>query len=316
MNGAEAFTKQGAELLAQSSGCSVWKFRNETGDGTMTCYELFDGVQLFYNDFHMEYVDSGYVPQNGVLVADHCSEGLMEYEYAENTFSYFDAHDVKLDTRQIHTGRFVFPSCHFHGITVGFATAIAERLLNGMIDGMTIDFDKFTEKFRMGKYPVVIRKNTTLDSVFSGMYGVPDSIRLPYLRVKVLELLLCLDAAETSEDEKRQYFYRTQVEKVKAIKTFLAENMSDNFTQEELSEQFEIPLTTMKSCFRSVYGTSIGAWLTGFRMNRAAEMLINDRNKSAAEIAGLVGYDSASKFAATFKRIMGRTPIEYRKDIR
>lgn len=148
------------------------------------------------------------------------------------------------------------------------------------------------------------------------MYGVPDSIRLPYLRVKVLELLLCLDAAETSEDEKRQYFYRTQVEKVKAIKTFLAENMSDDFTQEELSEQFEIPLTTMKSCFRSVYGTSIGAWLTGFRMNRAAEMLINDRNKSAAEIAGLVGYDSASKFAATFKRIMGRTPIEYRKDIR
>ena len=93
MNGAEAFTKQGAELLAQSSGCSVWKFRNETGDGTMTCYELFDGVQLFYNDFHMEYVDSGYVPQNGVLVADHCSEGRMEYEYAENTFSYFEAHD-------------------------------------------------------------------------------------------------------------------------------------------------------------------------------------------------------------------------------
>lgn len=91
MNGAEAFTKQGAELLAQSSGCSVWKFRNETGDGTMTCYELFDGVQLFYNDFHMEYVDSGYVPQNGVLVADHCSEGRMEYEYAENTFSYFEA---------------------------------------------------------------------------------------------------------------------------------------------------------------------------------------------------------------------------------
>lgn len=172
----------------------------------------------------------------------------------------------------------MFPSCHFHGITVGFATAIVERSLNGMIDGMTIDFDKLTEKFRIGKYPRVIRKNTALDSVFSGMYGVPDSIRLPYLRVKVLELLLCLDAAETSEDEKRQYFYRTQVEKVKAIKTFLAENMSDNFTQEELSEQFEIPLTTMKSCFRSVYGTSIGAWLTGFRMNRAAEMLINDRN--------------------------------------
>ena len=38
-------------------------------------------------------------------------------------------------------------------MTVGFATAIAERSLNGMIDGMTIDFDKLTEKFRIGKYP-------------------------------------------------------------------------------------------------------------------------------------------------------------------
>ena len=26
------FEKQGAILLAQSDGCSVWQFRNETGD--------------------------------------------------------------------------------------------------------------------------------------------------------------------------------------------------------------------------------------------------------------------------------------------
>lgn len=316
MEGAEAFSSQGAVLLAQSGGCSVWKFRNETGDGTMTCYELYEGVQLFYNDFHMEYVNSGYVPQKGVLVADHCSEGRMEYEYAENAFSYFEAHDVKLDTRQVHTGRFVFPSCHFHGITVGFDISAAERSLNGLIDGMTVSFDSLIEKFRMGKYPKVFRENSALDDVFKGMYDVPVGIRIPYLRVKVLELLLCLEATEPMEDEKRTYFYRSQVEKIKAIKAFLAENMSDNFTQEELSRRFDIPLTAMKNCFRSVYGTSIGAWLTGYRMNCAAEMLINDRSKSAAEIAGLVGYDSAGKFAAAFKRVMGRTPVEYRKVIR
>ena len=31
---------QGAILLAQSDGCAVWQFRNETGDGTMTTYEI------------------------------------------------------------------------------------------------------------------------------------------------------------------------------------------------------------------------------------------------------------------------------------
>lgn len=35
---------QGAILLAQSDGCAVWQFRNETGDGTMTTYEIFSGV--------------------------------------------------------------------------------------------------------------------------------------------------------------------------------------------------------------------------------------------------------------------------------
>lgn len=46
---------QGAILLAQSDGCAVWQFRNETGDGTMTTYEIFSGVMLAFNDFHMEH---------------------------------------------------------------------------------------------------------------------------------------------------------------------------------------------------------------------------------------------------------------------
>ena len=48
------FENQGAVLLAQSDGCAVWQFRNDTGDGTMTAYQVFPGVLLSFNDFHME----------------------------------------------------------------------------------------------------------------------------------------------------------------------------------------------------------------------------------------------------------------------
>ena len=34
----ESLRKQGAVLLAQSGGCAVWGFRNETGEGTMTAW--------------------------------------------------------------------------------------------------------------------------------------------------------------------------------------------------------------------------------------------------------------------------------------
>ena len=54
MTAEKLFEHQGAILPAQSDGCAVWQFRNETGDGTMTTYEIFSGVMLAFNDFHME----------------------------------------------------------------------------------------------------------------------------------------------------------------------------------------------------------------------------------------------------------------------
>ena len=41
-------------LLAKSGGCSVYQLRNESGEGTMTVYEVFPGATILYNDFHMK----------------------------------------------------------------------------------------------------------------------------------------------------------------------------------------------------------------------------------------------------------------------
>ena len=75
----------------------------------------------------------------------------------------------------------------------------------------------------------------------------------------------------------------------------------------------ENPLTSKKACFKGVYGTSIFAYMRAYRMNRAAVLLRAGGGKSVAEIAGRVGYDSPSKFAAAFKEVMGKSPLEYRK---
>ena len=93
------FVQQGAMLLAQSGGCSVWQFRNETGDGTMTTYELFPGAVLSFNDFHMASFDSSFSARQKLFVLDYCREGRMEYLAAENALSYCKAGDLKLDRR-------------------------------------------------------------------------------------------------------------------------------------------------------------------------------------------------------------------------
>jgi len=306
---------QGARLLVQSDGCAVWQFQNESGDGTMTVYDVFPGVMLSFNDFHMAHFESTYVAGRPMFAIDHCREGRMEYAVGANTVGYTGAGDMKLDLRRQHTGDFHFPSSHYHGLTVAFDLETVSTSLPEEIRNFPVTPAHIIERWQLGDCPRVVHGVDVMEHIFSEMYRIPEKIRIPYFKVKILEMLLYLDTISIPEnDGERPYFYRSQVEKVTAIHDFLLENLSENFTQEALSRRFDLPLTAMKTCFRSAYGASMGAWLTDYRMNRAAELLLSRPKAGVAEIGGLVGYDSASKFAAAFKKAMGLTPSEYRRE--
>ena len=136
---------------------------------------------------------------------------------------------------------------------------------------------------------------------------------MPYFRVKIMELLLYLDALELPQGTEKPYFYKSQVETVKAIRTYLTEHLDRHVTLEELSAQFRIPLTSLKSCFKHVFGSPVNTYMRNYRMDRAAAFLRGEPNTSVTEIAGRVGYDSASKFAAAFRAVKGKSPLEYRR---
>ena len=308
-------SEPGALLLAHNDGCAVWQFRNESGDGTMTVYDVFPGVMLSFNDFHMAQYESRYVAGRSLLAIDHCREGRMEYAAGKNAVAYTGAGDMKLDLRKQHTGVFRFPSSHYHGLTVAFDLDTVRTSLPGEVRDFPATPERIMARWQLGDYPRVVHGADAMEHIFGELYRVPEKIRIPYFKVKILELLLYLDIISIpADDGERPYFYRSQVEKVQAIRTFLMEHVSENFTQEELSRRFHLPLTPMKACFRSAYGASIGAWLTDYRMSRAAELLTGRPDASIAEIGGMVGYDSASKFAAAFKKTMKQTPSEYRRE--
>ena len=101
------------KCLAKSEGCSVFRMENATGEGTIAMYELFPGVMLGFNDFHMDYFDSEFVPQKHVFCIDHCREGRMQYVADEDAYAYVEAGDLKLDRSLTHTGHFEFPLAHY-----------------------------------------------------------------------------------------------------------------------------------------------------------------------------------------------------------
>ena len=299
--------------LAENDGCSVYQFQNETGEGTITIYEVFPGVSLSYNDFHIRYYDSEFKPDRNLLCIDHCREGRLEYPAADDAYSYVEAGDLKLDRRLTHTGHFEMPLSHYHGAMVSFDMDAACRSLPQEIKDFPVNLRALQEKFCGGIYPYVVHGAGSIEHIFGELYAVPEKIKRSYFKIKILELLLYLEALELPENPvEKPYFYRTQVEKAKAVQQFLVGHMDENFTQEEMSRRFDIPLTPLKNCFKSVFGASIGNYLLEYRMNQAAVFLRTKREMSVAEIAGCVGYDSPSKFAAAFRRKMGMTPMDYR----
>lgn len=300
-------------LLAQSDGCSVFQFRNETGEGTITLYDVFPGVMLAYNDFHMRYYDSQYVPGQDLFCIDHCREGRMECPANHDAYSYVEAGDLKLDRRLSHTGRFDLPLTHYHGAMISIDLSVACKSLPEEIKDFPVDLKALQQKFCSGIYPMVLHGEKSIEHIFSEIYAVPQKIKRTYFKIKILELLLYLDALELPDTpNEKPYFYKTQVEKTKAIQAFLVQHMDENYTQEQLAIQFDIPLTAMKQCFKSIYGSTIASWLLQYRMNHAAVQLRKNKALSVAEIAGQVGYDSPSKFAMAFRKVMGMSPTEYR----
>lgn len=300
--------------VVESDGCRVFQIHDETGEGTMTQYDLFPGVSLMYNDFHMESCDSKFYTSEDLLCIDYCRQGRMEYPAGPDAYSYVEAGDLKLDRRLEHRGHFTFPLSHYHGITIGFALPQAAKSLAEWVREFPVDLGRLQEKFCSGRHPKVIHRAPSVEHIFQELYAVPEQIKLPYFRIKVLELLLYLDALELDEKTEKPYFYKSQVEKVKAAHRLLTEDLERHYTIAELSKHFSIPATALKECFKSVYGQPINTYMRSLRMDRAALLLRQEPQTSVAEIAGRVGYDSASKFAAAFKDTKGKTPLEYRRE--
>lgn len=301
-------------LLADTDECVVIRMENETGKGDMIVYQVFEGIYLMYNDFHMEYYQSEYQTIATAFAIDYCREGSLTMECDNGFCQVKKAGNVCVDSRVHHKGIVKFPTKHFHGITIGFERGIAEETLKSEVAGIQVNLEDIRNKF-CGKDSslFLITEDENLKRLFTDLYHVPERAKQNYFRVKILELLVYLSAIEIGNIESdKPYFYKEQIEKATAVRKLITEDLKVNYTADELSERFDISKTALKNCFKSLYGRPIYTYLTEYRMHRAAELLVGNPELSIGDIAFHVGYESAGKFSGAFKKVMGMTPKEYR----
>ena len=116
----------------------------------------------------------------------------------------------------------------------------------------------------------------------------------------------------SEETFKESDSYDSQVQIIREINKCLTEDLQARHTIEELSAQYHINQTTLKTTFKSVYGMPIATYMKDYRIKQAMELL-SKTDASIAEIAERVGYENQSKFTQAFKTVTGILPRDYRR---
>ena len=107
------------------------------------------------------------------------------------------------------------------------------------------------EKFCKDDRPIFLAGNEQTESIFSAFYNQPEILKLPYQRIKVLELLLYLSKITFIPQNKLTEYQSELIETIRKIHDRLLRRMEQRITIEELSKQYLINPTTLKKCFLS-----------------------------------------------------------------
>lgn len=198
-----------------------------------------------------------------------------------------------------------------HGITITIDIEKATADPPQILSGTNLCISDIYKKYCSDNTVTYIVGSDKTNGIFEAFSNHSDKIRLPYLRIKTLELLLYLMQADCAA--RKQLSTQSELGGiVREIHDRLTGQMDERITIEDLARQYLINPTTLKSAFKEIYGTSIAAHIREHRMEKAAKLL-RESHLSICDIAKEVGYDSQSKFAVAFKGYYGVLPREYRK---
>lgn len=135
-----------------------------------------------------------------------------------------------------------------------------------------------------------------------------------YYQIKIIEIIIHLyELSFKSSGTTYKTYSDAQIRVVRKIKNHLSRDIASYISLEVLSNSYGINLTTLKNCFRDMYGKPLYTWYREYKFHRATE-LIKNTDYPISRIANMIGYKSSSKFTKAFKKEMGVLPSSYRKN--
>lgn len=130
----------------------------------------------------------------------------------------------------------------------------------------------------------------------------------PALQKVVKELLE--EILRTTQEQKE----KKEDKLVLLVADYLKARFQENISLFDVAEKFQMSQYHLSKMFRKTMGSSFVEYLTGLRVERAKELLM-DGELSVTDVAFLVGYQDSGYFSKVFRKSTGLSPREFSESV-
>lgn len=300
-----------AKLLRQEENRAIVDY-GCPGQGIVTSYALFDGIQLNF----LEFDTPGRMPSqtfgSDIISISHCRAGRYECEFPNRTMAYLPEGYFSVNGTEYLPVSFSFPLQTYSGLSV---VIDKQRLTSGvhrMMEAIPLDLNRIGTTLGLEKNWYVSRTPPKLQRLFSELYEAKGVEQLGYFKIKAIELLYHIDQLTQNNGCDFKYYDKGQIQAAKEIHTYMITHLDEKISLEKLAQDAHINIPLFHAVFAQIYGETPYAYLKKYKMNLAARQLA-DSSRKIGDIAAELGYNNASKFASAFRSVYGVLPKDYRK---
>ena len=94
---------------------------------------------------------------------------------------------------------------------------------------------------------------------------------------------------------------------------YIRKHFRENISRDDVAAAVYVTSSYLSRIFRTETGTKITDYLTRCRIEEAKKLL-STTDRSVSDIAVESGFESFSYFSTVFKKVVGITPVQYRKE--
>jgi len=304
------------QLIERASDSQFQKYdiENESGTGKVISCIVFPGVQAVYNDLHFGKCGKTVSKNDKIIEISYCMDGRYECE-VNNQYCFYISHgNLTLGTVGRREACGSFPSKRYAGLTIFLDCAAMKEHYSSVIQELEINLDRIYSMAVLEPRRFILRGIAEIDSVFEAMINAQIEENMPLMKLKTLELFLILGKIDPEINEQMVYLNHTQAKLAKTVQQMLVADLATHITLEQISGELRVSTSSIKRCFKAVYGETIRKYMKSYRLNEACRLL-RETQLPIAEVAVSVGYQNAGHFSEAFKKKYHMLPGEYKKRV-